>query len=53
MSESGDECHHNLKGLSEQDARKQIINIQIDQFFLCVNEEHHRRMTEEDISLLL
>ena len=51
-TESGDVCHYNIRGLSNNQARKIIISIPVEEFMICA-DRGQRPMTEDDLNALL
>ena len=48
-SESGDKCHGDITGLTNQKARALLKSIQIDQFEICEGQESSRPLEIEDL----
>lgn len=51
-TESGDVCHYNIRGLSDNRARKIIIRVPIEELMVCADEVP-RSMTGDDLNALL
>lgn len=51
-TESGDVCHYNIRGLSDNRARKIIIRVPIEELMICA-DEGPRSMTGDDLNALL
>ncbi len=47
-SDTGDECHHNIVGLSDREARNALKDAPIDEMMVCENGTH-RPLTISDI----
>lgn len=51
-TESGDVCHYNIRGLSDNRARKTIIKVPIEDLTICA-DGGPRQMTRDDLDMLV
>lgn len=51
-TESGDFCHHNIRGLTDSRARKIIIKVPIEELSICT-DNGLRQMTKDDLDVLV
>ena len=45
----GDDCHFNVVGLSEKEARAIIIKVPLSDFNICIGNGEYRPLTESDV----
>jgi hypothetical protein len=48
-SDTGDDCHHNLVGLSDREARRIIKRTPLGEMSVCLETGDHRSLTEADL----
>ncbi len=48
-SDTGDDCHHNLVGLSDREARRIIKQMLLGEMSVCLETGEHRSLTGADL----
>ncbi len=48
-SDSGDECHHNLIGLTDKQARNIFKQVTLNAFRICTANGDHRPLDQDDV----
>ncbi len=51
-SDTGDDCHFDILGMTTGKCRRFIIEIPLTDFDFCYSAQGHRRLTEGDIAML-
>ncbi len=48
----GDDCHHNIVGVTKNEARDIIVNKKIEEFHICCNDSNdgYRQLTSSDLA---
>ncbi len=48
-SDTGDDCHYNLIGLSDRESRRIIKQAPLNEMSICVENDEHRPLAESDL----